>query len=221
VTPLLFVLLAANPYLAEGKAQYDALDYEKCVARLEQAARWKDSTKEEQRDVELYSGLCHFNMGQKSAAVEHFRTALRIDQYAGLPPYSSPKAEDLFLKVKEALLHPEVPFDDTDLPDDAPTKVSLAPADASAATAPPPAQWKQHAAPIALGAVATAAVLAGIGLGLQAKALEAQANQAMFESDFKRLGGAAQGNAVAANVAFGIAATAAVSAGVVYLLGSR
>ena len=73
------------------------------MERLKQAStQWK-STPEELREIELHAGLCKFNLGQKKQAAEHFRTALRIDEGAELPPYTSPKAVDLFLEVKKAL----------------------------------------------------------------------------------------------------------------------
>lgn len=213
---------APNPFLAEAKALYSSLDFEKCIARLGQAAtQWKSSG-DELRDIELYGALCHFNLGHEREAAQRFRTALRIDEAADLPPYSPPRAVELFLKVKESLREKPAPFPDNDLPPDAPTNVTLTPRpkpDEVPIAAPFP--WKQRAAPIALGIVALAAVATGIGLGLHAKNLEGQANAARFESDFVALGNAARANATGANIAWGVAGAAAIGSAVTWWLADR
>lgn len=83
---------AENPYLAEAKALANGLEFERCLERLKQAQTQWHSTPDELGEVEVWSGLCHFNLGHRRQAVEHFRTALRIDEGTDLPPYSSPKA---------------------------------------------------------------------------------------------------------------------------------
>ena len=126
------VLAAPNPFLAQALEHEQNLDFERCVERLKQAAtQWK-STPDELREIELHAGLCKFNLGQKKAAAEHFRTAMRIDEAAELPPYTSPKAVELFFEVKKALRAPPPPLPDSDLPDadlprDAPTQPKLEP----------------------------------------------------------------------------------------------
>jgi hypothetical protein len=127
VTTLLAVLLSApgNPFLMQAREQYQALDFERCLARLQQAAtQWK-STPAELRDIEVYGGLCTFSLGRTADAKDHFRTALRIDEATELPPYTSPKAVDLFLAVKLALRAPPEPLPDVDLPPDAPRRATL------------------------------------------------------------------------------------------------
>lgn len=216
----LSVALAAdtpNPFLAEAKALYASLDFERCLERLDHASKKWTSTPKELFEIEVYSGLVRFNLGQTKQAQEHFRVAQRIDPAGELPPYTSPKAIDLWLEMKKSLQAPPPPFPDSDLPDDTPRRTDLTPAPTPEPIASGPRiEWKRHAAPIALSVVAAAGLAAGIGLGVHAKQLEAQANAAFYESDFRSLGGAAQANAIGANVAYGVAIAAALSAGVLW-----
>jgi tetratricopeptide (TPR) repeat protein len=206
-----------NPYLAEAKTLYGALDFERCLERLDQASKKWTSTPKELFEIEVYGGLAHFNLGQVKQATEHFRVAQRIDPAGELPPYSSPKAIDLWVEVKQSLVEPPPPFPDSDLPDDAPKKTELTPPPKVEEPSPLAAvQWKRHAAPIALSIVSVAALAIGIGLGISAKSLEAQANAAAYESDFVRIGSSASANAFGANVAYGVAAASAIAAGILW-----
>lgn len=208
-----------NPFLAEAKAQYAALDFERCLERLDQASKKWTSTPRELFEIEVYQGLARFNLGQVDQAREHFRVAQRIDAAGELPAYTSPKAIDLWLEVKQSLVEPPPAFPDTDLPPlDTPKKTELTPTpkDAAPLDPRPRIEWKRHAGPIALAIVAAAALAVGLGLGVHAKGLERQANAALYESDFFSLGNAARGNAVGANVSFGVAAAAAISAGILW-----
>jgi len=208
---------APNPYLAEAKSLYDALDFERCLARLELASKKWTSTPKELFEIEVYSGLARLNLGQGKKATRHFRLAQRIDPAGELPPYTSPKAVDLWLEVKKSLDEPTGTFTDTDLPEDAPTKPELTPPLKVEEPSPlATVDWKRHAAPLALSAAAVVALAVGIGLGVSAKSLEAQANAAAYESDFVRLGNQASANAFGANVAYGVAAACAIAAGVLW-----
>ncbi len=214
MTPLALLLLAANPFLAEGLEHERNLDFEKCTRRLLQAAtQWK-STPAELREIELHAGLCAFNLGQRGTAAEHFRTALRIDEGAALPPYTSPKAVELFLEVKKALRAPPPPMPESDLPDDAPVRPKLEPR----ASAPSPVGplLARRAAPLTLGAVSLAAAITGLVLGLQAQRLATDANAAYFEADFHRLADDARGRAVASTVMWVLSALAAGGTGVAW-----
>lgn len=210
---------APNPFLAEAKTLYESLDFERCLARLDQASKKWTSTPKELFEIEVYSGLARFNLGQEPQAREHFRVAQRIDPAGELPPYSSPKAVDLWLEVKQSLVPKPPPFPDADLPDDAPRRTDLKPTPTPAPaplTATPRLEWRRHAAPVALSIVAAAGLAAGIGLGVHAKSLEGQANAAYYESDFRSLGNAARANAIGADVAYGVAIAAAVTAGILW-----
>jgi len=207
----------ANPFLAQAKELYESLDFEKCVSRLEQATSQWQSSKDELREIEVYSGLCQFNLGKTKTAAEHFRTALRIDEATDLPQYSSPKAVDLFLKVKRSLQAPPEPFPEDDFPPDAPKKPKLEPKEPKARPSEP-GIFEKHPAPTALGIGAGVALAVGVGLGVNARNLSIQANEARTDQLFGEKAGAARANATGANVAYVLAAGAAVAAVVAYLL---
>jgi hypothetical protein len=217
----LSALLAANPYVTAAREQYEALDFEKCLVRLSQATQLK-SDRADVRDLELYAGLCHLGLNHQAEATEHLKLALRIDERVDLPPYSSPKAVELFLSIKKQLRAPPQPMPDSDLPADAPverreasaTRPPLEPARLSE----PAATLKAHAAPLALGGVAVVGLALGAGLALQAQALRNQALATPSQSEYERLAAQARGNQTGANVAFALAATAAVTGVVVWVL---
>jgi hypothetical protein len=220
VTALVVLLLLGaqpNPFLAQAKELYEGLDFEKCVARLEQATSQWQSSKGELREIELYSGLCQFNLGKPKAAAEHFRTALRIDEATDLPPYSSPKAVALFLEVKRALQAPPAPLPEDDFPPDAPTRPKLEPK-APKAGPSEPGIFEKHPAPTALGIGAGVALAVGVGLGVNARNLSIQANEARTDQLFGEKAGAARANATGANIAYVVAAGAAVAAVIAALL---
>lgn len=108
-----------NPFVVQAKDLYSKLEFEKCLKRIAQAQQWR-STPKELLEIELFAGLCHFNLGQKPDAEERFKTALRIDPSAELPPYTTPRAVELFTKVKRSLrpaAEKEKPVADREVPD--------------------------------------------------------------------------------------------------------
>ncbi len=219
MTLLLALVLTAgpNPFLAEALEHEGNLDFERCVERLKQAStQWK-STPDELREIELHAGLCKFNLGQKKPAAEHFRTALRIDEGAELPPYTSPKAVEFFFEVKRALTAPPPPMPQSDLPDadfpgDAPKKPKLEPAPRDQSPLGP--LLVKRALPISLGVVTLASFVTGLALGLRAQSLAAEANAAVFEADFFRQGDAARSLAIGSTIAWIVSGLAAIGTGV-------
>lgn len=229
-----------NPFLAQARENYEKLDYELCLKRIAQAPQWK-STPKELVEIELYAGLCHYNLNQRAQAEERFRLALRIDEGAELPPYTSPRAVDFFLSVKKKLQPVAPPMPDEDLPDatkpepakpevkkpepaadgpDAPRRVELTPKprpDPLRAPSPGSLFARKHAAAIALTGVALLSAAVGVGLGANAQNLATRANAARYESEFHALGESAKGQATAANVFFGVAGAAAIGAIVAWI----
>ncbi len=216
-----------NPFLAQAKELYEALDFEKCMQRIKQASTWKNSSVRDQRDVELYGALCALNLGQRAEAAERFKLALRIDEDLELPEFASPKAVKLFLYVKRKLRTPTVaPMPDEDLPADAPTPAKLEAKQAAERNEPEPkpvvvtspSALSKHVAPIVLGVGALAVSGIAIGFGAHAKSLERYAKTLTFESDYLATRSSAQTSATIANVAFGIAGALAVAAIVVLIM---
>lgn len=219
-----------NPFLAQAKELYEALDFEKCMQRIKQASAWKGSSVRDLRDVELYGALCALNLGQRAEAAERFKLALRIDEDVELPEFASPKAMKLFIYVKRKIRQPTVaPMPDEDLPADAPTPAKLEAKQAAEkdvedkpVLVTSPSVLSKHVAPLVLGVGAVAVGGVAIGLGVNARSLESQAKaqRAMmgFESEYLATRGQAQANATAANVAFGVAGALLVAALVVLIM---
>ena len=219
------VLAAPNPFLAEALEHEQNLDFERCVERLKQAAtQWKSSP-DELREIELHAGLCKFNLGQKKQAADHFRTAMRIDEAAELPPYTSPKAVEFFLEVKRALRAPPPPMPERDLPDgdlpkDTPLKPKLEPRSPEVSEPLGPL-LRKRALPLSLGVLTLASFVTGLALGLGAQSTAKEANAARFESEFLRLGGSARGLAIGSTIAWIISGLAAIGTGVTWWVTSE
>ncbi|MBX7100368.1 MAG: hypothetical protein K1X89_21805 [Myxococcaceae bacterium] len=205
-----------NPFLVQAREDAQALDFERCVGRVRQAAQWKSNQKE-LVELEVLGGVCNYNLNRRVDAREHFRLALRMSPDAELPAYSSPKLVDFFLWVKKRLQGPPTPFPAEDLPPDAPLDGQLLPRDRGGADYVRP--FEVRPLPVVFGSVAVAMLATGIGLGLSAKNLEAQAKAAMYEVDYGGYANAARGNALGANIAYGIAGAAVVGAVVSFLVG--
>ena len=209
-----------DPYLQQARVYYQGMEFEKCIARLEQAARWKN-TPQELVEIELYNGLCKYNLGKSRDAEDHFQVALQLDREAKLPPYTSPKIEALYKKVKDRLPKPppekaEVAKAEEPKAQDAPVKTDLLPRPeekpSSQVDFTEAAPKKSYAVPLALGGAAVVAAGVGGYLGMRAKQLETSANAAHFESDAIAQGNQAKQNALFANVGFGVAGAAATAA---------
>ncbi|MDC0711023.1 hypothetical protein POL68_21305 [Stigmatella sp. ncwal1] len=232
-----------NPFLVQAKVHYQGLEYEKCLRRLEQAARWKlKSTRAEQVDIELYSGLCAFNLGNEEEARKSFSVALELDPKVELPPYSSPRLVAFF----DALAQRTTPAEDTEEEtaqaeppvatpppaapsptpppvQDTPRQVELQPAappeQPLLTQAPPAPKSKKLLFPVLLSGTSAVAAGGAVYFGLQARSEEEKANDrdTFYEDSLARRDDARQ-NAKLANVALGVAATAAVGALLSYVL---
>ena len=97
-----------NPFLAQAKENYQNLEFEKCLQRLAQAPQWRSSP-QELLEIELYAGMCSYNLNQLGPADEHFRLALRIAPSVELPAYTSPKLVEFFRRIKKAMPKVEKP----------------------------------------------------------------------------------------------------------------
>jgi hypothetical protein len=192
-------VFADDPRLAVARHDYEALEYEKCVAALASPIPPR-ATASDRTDAEVLSGVCKFELGDRSAASEHFRRALRIDPHAMLPPYASPKIVAAFASA-EADVRAETPAPSP--PPDSATP-ALAPAHAPA---PPPAESppvsRSRAIPVvalALGGAAVALGAVGAFAYLRGQGLASDANQAHFESDAYALGDRAKSSMVIADI---------------------
>jgi hypothetical protein len=197
----------ANPYLVQAKVFYQGLEYEKCLGRLDNAYRWQNS-EPELAEIELYMGLCSFQLGRAEDAKERFVLSLQLNPQIQLPPFTSPKIVQLFDELAA-----RVPDREVKKPDEKRVDVPLSSPPTLVTTPSKPIPWL----PIGLGSAAVAGVGTGIFFGIEAKRLEGLANDpAEFEINRVRYGDQARRSAVFANVAYGLAASLAVSAVVTY-----
>lgn len=213
----LLVLSASppNPFLTEARVLFQAQEYGKCLRRLEQAGAWRQSSVEEEAEVALYRGLCRFATDEAGAAGD-FEHALRIWARVALPAWTSPR-------IREAFAAARVRAGVADVPPAAPT---AAPAAAPAAppppplveTAGPPRRRVGVLAPALAGGVAAAALGCGIGFGAHARALESRSFTTVYEADTRAAALSARDYATAANASYGVAAAAALTAGVLVLV---
>lgn len=218
-----------NVYLAQAKVFYQGLEFEKCLARLDQASRMPDNSQAELAEVELYNGLCRFNLGKRDDAETNFKLALQLNPDVSLPPGTSPRIAAIFdplaAKAREdrdaELAAQQKKSAAEQL--DAPREVTLAPAPATTNAVPSLSADAQPGGskvlPLALGGTSVAAGVAAVIFGSMAKAHETQANNpATFYSDAQRLGQDAQREALIANVALGVAGAAAAGAVITWLM---
>lgn len=227
-----------NPYLSQAKVFYQGLEYEKCLTRLDQATKWNSEPNEEV-EVQLYFGLCNFNMGNADEAKRRFELALKLDGNLQLPPYTSPRISELFETSRKRIAARAKPVEDKPLvvdpkktspkveekkvaAADVPTKVELTPAPVVATEQKPEfvgqSDGPNLVLPLALGGTAALAAGAGAFLGLQAKSAESEANAARFESEAFAASNRASSNAMLANVAFAVAGAALIGAVVTYFV---
>jgi hypothetical protein len=97
-----------NPYLGQAKVFYQGLDYEKCLQRLDKASRWKSSTPE-QAEIELYTGLCQYALGNKDELKQHIRDAIQLDPKVQVPQLAPPRFQQAFQEqlAEYRVSHPE------------------------------------------------------------------------------------------------------------------
>ena len=224
-----------NIYLAQGKVFFQGMEFEKCLQRMEQASRWSNLTRQDLRDIELYTGLCRFSLGQREEAVDHFTLALQLDPNTTLPPATSPKIEEVFRPLAERARAAQAatgaePGQDALGKDgqdssgaDAPRSAHLVPPTPGPRTgvdaALEPDAPKSRVLPLALGGTAVAAAGAGALLGVLARGHEARFNDRLtYYDDAQAAGKSARSMALGANIAFGIAGAAATGALVTWLL---
>jgi hypothetical protein len=217
VLPSLLALLSAAPAQAQppaagfaleaAKIFYQELAFPRCLQQLERAGA-NATDPRTLSEIELYFGLCRFNLGEVARAEEHFVIALRLDPAIALPPLTSPKIERAFsaarLRAAEA-----GPLGVARVAKAQPAPEAAAPsAELARARRPLPTRW-------VLGA--GAGVVAGVVLGVFAAALARQANAEDVDLRSAQLATSARVAAVGANVAFGLAGLCAVAGAATYV----
>jgi hypothetical protein len=102
VALFLQLALAANPYLGEGKALFEALKYPEAEARLRTAAQVPETTVDERRAI--YDLLARAVLAQGRGPDAELVYAELLAKDAGAPaPKGAPKVRDAFQRAKERL----------------------------------------------------------------------------------------------------------------------
>lgn len=209
--------------LERAKASYASLEFEACLNELAAAEREEDGG-DEQVEIALYFGLCHFNQGRKAEAREAFERALALDPKAQLPPMTSPRIMSLFKSIPVPKRAAPVEPPELDAPTPLPVPIEPAiPAPLLDAVSLPersPAQPESspHVASLLIGSAALVAGGVGGYFGLEAQRGHAQAVSARFAADAVRYDAGARLDARRANTGFIVAGTLVVGAVVAFLI---
>ncbi|MBL8923041.1 MAG: hypothetical protein JNJ54_29600 [Myxococcaceae bacterium] len=190
-----------NPFLAEARVHFQAQEFQRCLKRLDQAASWASTTREE-AEVSLYRGLCRFGVGDEREAAGDFAHALRIDPAVTLPAWTSPRIQAAFDEVRgqAGVSSPTVASDGS------PGVVKSVPR----RLGPAPFVVALSGTVVALGV--------GLGLGIHARTLETTSFSALYEADARAAALGARDFATGANASYAFAAAAAVAAGILLLV---
>lgn len=99
-----------NPYLLAAKRLYAALDYEAALGQLSRAAAMPGASVGDQVEIQIYTGLVKFELGDPETGREAFRQALALDPHAVLPADVSPKIQAEWSGVRKELaeIEPQV-----------------------------------------------------------------------------------------------------------------
>lgn len=219
---------SSNP-LSIARAHYDAFAFDKCVKVLERTPG-SDLPAKDRAQIELYLGLCRFNLGQDVQAERHFVQSLTIQPDLDLPPLTSPKIEAVWGRVRRQLkldvvAQPTPPSDarsTRDPPRDGGstagqtaksdvTQPRDASADGGVATTPAVPQ-RSFVVPIVFASVGLAASAFGLIFGIQAREQQVAAMEARFQMERILAVERAQQNALLANIAWSVAAGCALVA---------
>jgi tetratricopeptide (TPR) repeat protein len=211
-----------NPYLAQARVLYQGLEYEKALLKLKKAEETKGLPDAERVEVLIYSGLCHYQIGEEPAARAAFRAALKVDVKAQLPPLTSPKIAAVFDEEVAAVAPKAAPPPEPVKVVEAP-KAQPEPAVAAAATPPPVESTDAKAKPgkviwPSIVAAGVAAVLVGTAayFGKTASDRANEAKGTPYASDAVSISKDAQNKAHIANGLYGAAGGVA-ALGVVFV----
>jgi tetratricopeptide (TPR) repeat protein len=219
---------ASNPYLVQARVLYQGLYYEKALARLNRALKWKQTGDAERAEIHLLRGLCHAQLGAAVRARSDWEQALSIDPKLALPPMTSPKIRADFEKIRERLappVEPPPPLVEPPapvMPVPAP-RVTEPPIAEPLVPAPPPAaapavKGKNHVPWLIAGGAAAAVAGAGGFFAYRSSANAKAAYDSHWASDAAALGNQAHRDANTANVLYGIAGAAAAAGVALYFV---
>ncbi|WP_257458845.1 hypothetical protein [Archangium lipolyticum] len=217
----------AARYITAAERLYEALEYERALEQLAQARRQPRSLAEDVR-ISLFEGLILADMGRRVEARTSFKTALLLDPQARLPVRTSPKVEQEFEELREAV-RKELKLPETEpqarapSPDDRPEtpSVELVPETEQRPWLPSSVRMGSVSVPTPSLALLGAGVVAGgVGgfFGLRSRGQIQDARDASYQQPMAAHRDEALGSARVANVLFGAAGLLATGAVVTWLL---
>lgn len=224
MTVAVLVLSAPLPGgLEAAKKHHEAFEFDKCIKALERAPA-KKLSQLERAEVELYFGLCRFNLGQDQRAEGHFELALRLQPDLELPPMTSPKIEAMWARLarelRSATKAPDKPTEQPAVKPAEPDRLTPEqPLSVTSAPPPPPLETsRSFVLPIVFAAAAAAACVPGIILGVQANAAVGEARARTFQAQIIEANQRAAGLAVGSTISWALAGALAVGAVVSFLV---
>jgi tetratricopeptide (TPR) repeat protein len=214
----------AERSIAAAARLYESLEFERALELLGRAKTLPDRTTEDDVAIALFEGILLAELGRNDPSVAAFKEALYLNPDAKLPVTVSPKLDGVFegvrTQVKKQLASGEVKRTSTDRP----ASTDLLPrqnGDNPQVVAEPEHGFPvRRVVPVALGGLSIAAAGGGAFFGILARDQVVAARASHYQDDVVRSLNDAQQNATIANVAFGIAAVAAIGAAVTYFMGS-
>ena len=100
VTAALLTMLAANPYLAEGRERFQQLQYERALNPLTLAAQVPGQTQSERREAFDLLARTRAALGDLAGATRAYRELLERDSAAPAPSEAAPKIREAFRAAK-------------------------------------------------------------------------------------------------------------------------
>lgn len=229
---------------------YEELEYEQALNALSEVKQLAKSA-DEQAEVAVYEGIVLADLGQRPKALKSFREALSLQPDTRLPVKVSPKVARDFEEVRQAVRNergalarakppasqrtpvPQPPAATTDRPaqplEDPPALVTTPvpgrhePAPGVADLGTPQLSEKRRLQTLPLALMGAGVVAGGVGsyFGLRSQGNiqdareSADINKQLIHLD------TARGQALAANILFGVAVTAAAGAVITYFTGNE
>ncbi len=92
-----------NVYLRAGIRLFSAREYEAALVQLAKAGAVSDNTPAEDVTIHLYEGMAQAELGRDEEALRAFKLAVSLSPEVPLPDAASPRARQLFDRVKREL----------------------------------------------------------------------------------------------------------------------
>lgn len=224
----------AESYLSAASGLFARNEYEQALEYIRKARTQPSNGADMDASLALWEGLLLLHLGKKDEPTPHLELAFLLKPELALPAKLSPKiklrVEEIRARVKKERAEKALAFRREPAPPPPPPPVQPEP---KVAEVKKPEEEKpylpsaelasRHATPVAplvLGGVALGAGAAGAWFGLQSQDAVVRARAQGVQLDAASALGEANGQALAANVAFAVAGTAALAA-LVTLLVSR